>query len=218
MSHLIPEVRADINGKLVTRHVKGSVPTPLKKLPLGAPLMGGQPMAMITKGLNGLVPSAAITNTFRGASPRQQVICGNAMASSRNGSKLIGIAVQRGNNAALAGTLGMLSDDSIFASEMSPGIRYEKFLSAARDAHLIGGIGRQGESMNLAEASPEVRDKVREYVYLTDAAERHGAKVTPELAELALRDESYDFADVYAVVTKQGLTDPNEIKAALNDA
>jgi hypothetical protein len=217
MSNLVPEKRLDVNGRLVTRHVKGSVPTPLKKLPLTAPLMGGQPMAMINKGLSQLVSPAALKQTFTGASPRQQLICGNAMASSRNGAKLIGTAVQRGNNAALAGTLGVLSDDNIFASEMSPTVRYEKFLSAARDAHLIGGIGRQGESMNLAEARPDVRDKVREFVYLTDAAAAHGGKVTPELAELALRDDSHDFADVYAVVMNHGVTDPAEVRAMLED-
>lgn len=174
-------------------------------------------MAMINKGLSQLVSPMALKQTFAGASPRQQLICGNAMASSRNGAKLVAVAVQRGNNAALAGTLGMLSDDSVFASEMSPGIRYEKFLSAARDAHLIGGIGRQGESMNLAEARPDVRDKVREYVYLTDAVATHGGKVTPELAELALRDDDHDFADVYAVVMKHGVTDPAEVRAMLED-
>lgn len=217
MSNLVPEKRMDVNGRLVTRHVKGSVPTPLKKLPLGAPLMGGQPMSMINKGLGSLVSPMAIKQTFTGSSPRQQLICGNAMVASKNGAKLIGIAVQRGNNAALAGTLGVLSDDNIFASEMSPGIRYEKFLAAARDAHLIGGVGRQGESMNLAEAKPDVRDKVREYVYLTDAAAAHGEKVSPELAELALRDEAHDFADVYAVVMTHGVTDPTEIRTILED-
>jgi hypothetical protein len=217
MSNLVPEKRLDVNGRLVTRHVKGSVATPLKKLPLGAPLMGGQPMAMITKGLSPLVSQMAMKQTFASASPRQKLICGNAMASSRNGAQLIAVAVERGNNAALAGTLGILGDDSVFASEMSPTKRYEKFLSAARDAHLIGGVGRQGESMNLAEARPEVRDKVREFVYLTDAAAVHGRKVTPELAELALRDDEHDFADVYAVVMSHGLTDPAEVRAMLED-
>lgn len=217
MSNLVPEKRLDVNGRLVTRHVKGSVSTPLKKLPLSAPLMGGQPMATITKHLSSLVPPMAMKQTFSGASPRQQLICGNAMVSSRNGAKLIAVAVERGNNAALAGTLGVLSDDNVFASEMSPKVRYEKFLSAARDAHLIGGVGRQGESMNLAEARPDVRDKVREFVYLTDAAAAHGGKVTPELAELALRDDKHAFEDVYAVVMNHGLTDPTEVRSHLED-
>lgn len=217
MSHLIPEQRLDKNGHLVTRHVKGSAPSPLKKLPIGSPLMGGQPMGMITKGLSNMVSPMALNQTFSHASPRQKIICGNAMVATKHGARLIAVAVERGNNAALAGTLGMLSDDSVFASEMSPVRRYEKFLSAARDAHLIGGIGRKGESMNLAEVTPEVRDKVREFVYLTDAAAVHGQKVTPELAELALRDDSYDFADVYAVVMNHGVTDPDGIRGVLED-
>lgn len=215
MSNLVPEKRLDVNGRLVTRHVKGSAASPLKKLPIGAPLMGGQPMATINKHLSQLVSPMAIKQTFNGASPRQQLVCGNAMVSSRNGAKLIGMAVQRGNNAALAGTLGVLSDDSIFTSDMSPGLRYEKFLSAARDAHLIGGIGRQGESMNLAEAKPDVRDKVREYVYLTDAAEKAGGRVTPELSRLAIGNDTHAFEDVYAIVAQHEITDPAAIRSML---
>lgn len=213
MNNLHPEQRMDVNGKIVTRHVKSSVESPIKKLP--PVTSSAPPMMLIDKHLSRLVSPMALKQTFSNSSPRQQVACRDALVLTNRGPELIGVAVQRGNNAALAGTLGALSDDRLFSDEKSATKRYEKFLSAARDAHLIGGVGVQGESMNLAEARPDVKEKVREFVYLCDAAESSGGKVDKELAKLALDGGDHSFEDVYGVVKDHGVTDAAAVRSML---
>ena len=210
MSYLIPEVRADVNGKLVTRHVKSASHSPLKSIPLGT--QNTAPVPVITQHLSRLINPMQTQQMLRNSSPRQQAACRDALLGSKRGVELLATAAQRGNNAALAGTVSVLSDDDLFSSEKSPGLRYEKFMQAASSAHLIGGIGARGESMNLAEARPEVKERVREYVYLSDAVEKAGSKMTRELAELAFKDDGQRFNDVYSAVTETGLTDASQLQ------
>lgn len=213
MSHLLPEVRADVNGKLVTRHVKSGTQTPLKKMPLGT--QGSAPVPVINQHLSRLVSPMQTQQMLRGSSPRQQAACRDALLGSNRGVELLATAAQRGNNAALAGTISVLSDDDLFSSEKSPGLRYTKLMQAASSAHLVGNIGIKGESMNLAEARPEVKERVREFVYLTDAVEKSGGKVTRELAELAFSNDGQRFNDIYSAVVETGVTDASSLRASL---
>lgn len=213
MSNLTPEVRADVNGKLVTRHVKSGSPSPLKKIPLG--MQSTAPMPVINQHLSRLVSPAQTQQMLRNSSPRQQAACRDALLGSKRGVELLATAAQRGNNAALAGTVSVLSDDDLFSGEKSPGLRYEKFLHAASAAHLVGGIGLKGESMNLAESRPDIKERVREFVYLTDAVEKAGGTVTRELAQLAFADDGQAFNEVYSAVTETGVTDAAQLRDSL---